>query len=74
MEQLLRDLSSAYADDPSAPGVQVAWLPDEEHYYAAVHRYRGPRGELREVVCCRYEPTLERAVAQLHLLWRSTRA
>jgi hypothetical protein len=50
MKALLRSLARLWPDDPSAPGVVMAWLPAQEQWYLSVVRYTEPYGEGKRVV------------------------
>lgn len=39
LESLMKAASAYYAGDVWSPGVQLAYLADDDEYYAALHRY-----------------------------------
>ena len=71
LTDILQALSRAYPDDPSRPGVQLAWLPDDGVYYAAVHRFKKAYGQGKQMVCNVKAPTLEELPEALAAAWRA---
>ena len=57
---LSRAVSEHFADDSTKPGVLFAYLPGENMYYCAVHRYFSSGGRSKQVIvsCKNVNPEL----------------
>lgn len=69
--EFLQELHRAYPMAKIAPGMQSAWLADQQAYYIAVHIF--PKGTLasRFVMAKAVEPTYEGALNKCIDTWRS---
>ncbi len=69
LDDALKEVQAAYPDDRIAAGIQLAWLPDKEGFYAAVHQF--PSGVAsRRVVAKAIGPTSGDALSELLRVWR----
>jgi DNA-binding NtrC family response regulator len=59
---LTRAVSEYYKADPTKPGVLVSYLPGEDTYYVAVHRYFNSAGREKEVIVSTKNDDLDTAV------------
>lgn len=72
MDVFLRALTEHYAQDVTAPGVVVAWLPDQAVYYCSVRRYASTAFALHGNVVVKYRSraSAEDAVRGAMRRWR----
>lgn len=70
LDEVLKELCTHYCDDTITPGIQVAYLPQDNLFYAAVHQF--PAGVAsRKVVAKAKAPTSGLAMAECLKTWRS---
>jgi len=62
LEELVKLVPAYYAEDPTAAGITISWVEDEEKFYASVCRFREPFGKGKQVLACEYGETLEGAI------------
>lgn len=68
MEAFLRALTNHYSGDRIAAGLQTAYLPDQDKFYCAVHRFPTNVAS-RTVVAKATEDTFDAAVAKCREVW-----
>lgn len=70
IEQFLQRLTTFYKADHIAPGLQLAYLADQEKWYVAVHQFPSNLAS-RRVVAKATEATLKDALLQCWTVWDS---
>ena len=74
MEELLKSVQAAYAEDSSGAGLSIAWLADTEEYYASVVRYAERFGRGKQVICSARSADLESCLRGLREQWEALHA
>lgn len=69
LDEALKEVQGAYPDDKIAAGIQLAWLPDTEEFYAAVHQFPTNVASRRVVAKARAATSGE-AISELLRVWR----
>lgn len=64
-ELMLQSITETYPNDPTTPGVSLAWLPDKQHFYGSIVRFNGTLAANRYVV---FKATGENPVVVLQAL------
>ena len=67
MDELCRALYEAHRDDPTIPGVLVAWVGHK--FYGSVSRYTGKYAEGRYIVAQADGETVNECVRKLSAAW-----
>jgi hypothetical protein len=65
LELLLKSIVERFPNDPTAPGLAIAWLPDEKQFYISIRRFGGPFGAQPRVFIAVRNPTLLEAMTEL---------
>jgi hypothetical protein len=69
MEAFLRELVAHYESHSIAPGLQTAYLQDQDKFYCAVHTFPLDTIASRKVVAKATESTYDGAVAKCKEVW-----
>ncbi len=65
LEKLNKAISEFFKGDPTCPSVIASWLPNEQVFYVAIHRYKQKWGGDRDILCSVRHSSLETAVSYL---------
>jgi hypothetical protein len=66
---MLQSITELYPNDPTNPGLAIAWLPSSRTFYASVHRFRGRMGNEPYTVFKGYGPTAFHCMRELLDKW-----
>ena len=65
----LKSIAELYPRDLSCPGMVLAYLPEQSLYYASLVRYKGGKGEGKQVLFSAKEETLEGVIVEVVSGW-----
>lgn len=68
-EVFLAALADFYADDPTIPGISIAYLPKERAYYASIRRY--DKDAKPNIVLTAQELSIAACIKDLALSWHT---
>ena len=71
LELLLKSIVERFPNDPTAPGLAIAWLPDEKQFYISIRRFGGPFGAQPRVFIAVRNSTLLDAMTELVAKYRA---
>lgn len=69
LDDVLKELCDYYVGDVISPGIQVAYLPESQEFYAAVHQFPSSVAS-RKIIAKAKAPTSGLAMALCMNIWR----
>lgn len=69
-ELFLKSIAERFPDDPTAPGIALAWLPNTSQFYVALRRFKYAGGQGSIVYLKAYEPKLIDAMNEVVRLYK----